>query len=304
MSKKHLVNIAASVRQRLLDKARKDNRTFSELIQYFAMERFLYRLSRSIHLDKFVLKGALMLRAWQAPLSRPTMDIDMLARQTSNEVEQIEDIVKNICLVAVDPDGLEFDQESIQGEIIVEDADYEEGVRVLFLGKLDTARIKMQVDIGFDDVIVPGPEENELPTILDFPPPCLICYSRESSIAEKFEAMVKLDAFNSRMKDFYDIWLLIRQFDFLGELVQEAVTKTLLNRSTVLPVVITAFTDSFIKAKSIQWEAFRRKLNIDSVPVEFSEVVFQIEKFLGPIIDAIRTDGTVNKTWTASGSWQ
>ncbi len=303
MSKKHPVNIAASVRQRLLDKARADNRTFGELLQYFAMERFLYRLSRSVHADKFILKGALMLRAWQAPLLRPTMDIDMLARHTSNEVGQIVDIVKNICLVTVDPDGLEFDMKSIQGEKIVEDADYE-GVRVHFSGKLDTARIRMQVDIGFGDIIVPGPQENELPTMLDFPAPRLICYSRESSIAEKFEAMVKLDALNSRMKDFYDIWLLIRQFDFLGELVQEAVTKTLLNRSTALPDVITAFTDSFIQSKSTQWEAFRIKLNIDSIPMEFADVVCLIEKFLGQIIDGIRTNVTANRTWTAPGPWQ
>jgi hypothetical protein len=123
MSQKNPVNIAASVRHRLLEKARKDKRPFNELLQYFAMERFLYRLSMSAHADKFILKGALMLRAWQAPLFRPTMDIDMLARQTSNEAKQIVDLIKNICLVEVDPDGLEFDRESIQGESIVEDAD-------------------------------------------------------------------------------------------------------------------------------------------------------------------------------------
>jgi len=303
MSKKRPVNIAASVRQRLLDKARIDKRPFNELLQYFVMERFLYRLSRSNHADKFVLKGALMLRAWQAPLFRPTMDIDMLARQTSNEVKQIVDLIKNVCQVVVDSDGIEFDSESVRGENIVEDADYE-GVRVLFVGKLDTVKIRMQVDIGFGDVVVPGPQETILPTMLDFPPPCIACYSRESSIAEKFEAMVKLDELNSRMKDFYDIWLLVRQFDFYSPHVQDAVASTLNNRGTDLPNVITAFTNTFIHAKSTQWGAFRKKLDIDTVPMEFAEVNGLIQEFLGPILDGIRTQTSVKSTWTAPGPWQ
>ena len=199
-------NISSSVRQRLLNRARNDRRPFNELLQYFAMERFLYRLSRSPHADRFVLKGALMLNVWRSPEIRPTMDIDLLGR-TSNMEDELVAQIRDILSVEVQPDGLVFDSGSIRAERISEGADYE-GFRLRFPGALGTARIHMQIDIGFGDVVYPEPEVSELPTMLDFPPPRLLCYSRESSIAEKLEAMVKLGSLNSRMKDFYDIWLL------------------------------------------------------------------------------------------------
>ena len=303
MTRKKPANMAASVRQRLLNKARTDKRPFNELLQYFAMERFLYRLSRSPQVDKFVLKGALMLRVWQAPLSRPTMDIDMLARQINNETNQIIDQVRNICSVPVESDGLQFDLESIQGERIVEDADYE-GVRVSFFGKLDTAKIKMQIDIGFGDTVVPDPQEMALPTILDFPPPLLICYSRESAIAEKFETMIKLGELNSRMKDFYDIWLLARQFNFDGQQLQEAISETLNNRGTNITDEISAFSDDFVQNKSSQWKAFSNKLKIDTVPTEFVDVIALLRKFIVPITEKIRSDAPATDTWIAPGPWQ
>jgi len=303
MSKKRPSNISASVRQRLLNKARTDKRTFNELLQYFAMDRFLYRLSESIHVDKFVLKGALMLRAWKSPIFRPTMDIDMLAYQASNKISEIERLIRSICDTGVDPDGLEFDSESVQGERIVEDADYE-GVRVSFSGKLDTARIRMQIDIGFGDIIYPGPQNTEMPVILDFPPAVINTYSLESSIAEKFEAMIKLDALNSRMKDFYDIWLLSRQFNFKNLELQKAIHLTLQNRKTEMPLIITAFTDDFIKAKISQWDAFRRKIGRGHIPADFTEVVNQLEHFLIPAIEGIRTGTDINLQWKAPGPWE
>ena len=142
MNKKRPTNIGASVRQRLLNQARTDKRTFSELLQYFAMDRFLYRMSISDYADSFILIGALMLRAWKSPVFRPTMDIDILAHRTNNEISEIEGVIRNICTTAVEPDGLDFDQQSVQGERIVEETAYE-GVRVTFFGKLDTARIRM-----------------------------------------------------------------------------------------------------------------------------------------------------------------
>jgi hypothetical protein len=160
-------NIATSVRQRLLNKARETGRPFSELLQYFAMERFLYRLSKSTHADKFVLKGALMFAAWQAPVARPTMDIDLLGI-TDNGVDAIVAVARDICVQEVEADRLVFDSGSVGGERIVEDADYG-GVRVRFRGKLGMARVTMQLDIGFGDVIVPKPEMTDYPTILDLP---------------------------------------------------------------------------------------------------------------------------------------
>ena len=302
MSEKTPKNIAASVRQRLLNKARNDHRPFNELLQYFAIERFLYRLSRSPHADKFILKGALMLRVWQAPLFRPTMDIDMLGRNTENEVEKIVKQVYDICLVEVESDGLEFNTESIRGERITEAADYE-GVRIRFVAQLETAKIPMQMDIGFGDVVVPGPQEAILPTILDFPPPHLFGYSLESAIAEKFEAMVKLGELNSRMKDFYDIWLLSRQFDFMGERLKDAMSETLKNRGTNLPSEIVAFSNSFLSMKSGQWQAFHRRLGQENIPADFAEIIRQVKIFLYPIVESIRSGMATPSSWEAPGPW-
>ncbi len=209
-------NIAASVRQRLLNRARSDLRPFNELLQYYAMERFLYRLSKSKYANQFILKGALMLRVWEAPEHRPTMDIDMLGNVSNNQ-ESIRLQIKKILAVDVHLDGLIFDAESVLSQRITEDADYQ-GVRVRFKGALGTARINVQIDIGFGDIFYPKAKKSELPTMLEYPAPKLLCYSRESAIAEKFEAMVKLGMLNSRIKDFYDIWMLSRQFDFDGSL--------------------------------------------------------------------------------------
>ena len=189
-------NIAASVHQRLRNKARETGRPFNELLQYFAMERFLYRLSKSPYAVNFVLKGALMLTVWEAPISRPTMDIDLLGR-IDNSIEAIVAATKDICSQEVEPDGIIFKPAGIEGQHITEDADYE-GVRVRFRGTLGAAQITMQLDIGFGDVVIPAADSLEYPTILDLPAPKLRCYSKKSTIAEKFEAMIKLGALNSR----------------------------------------------------------------------------------------------------------
>jgi len=294
-------NLPASVRDRLLNRAKRDKRPFGELLQYFAMERFLYRLSQSRHADRFILKGALMLRAWQLPELRPTMDIDMLGR-TSNKEAKIVSQIRDILVMNVEPDGLTFKADSIQGERITEDADYE-GIRIRFLGLLERARIHMQIDIGFGDVVYPEPERMDFPAMLDFSAPRLLCYSRESTIAEKFEAMVKLGVLNSRMKDFYDIWALSRQFDFNGARLAEAIRLTFERRGTVLPTSIEAFTGTFIQAKGTQWMAFRKRLQQDHAPAFFREVVTVVNGFLTPILIAISSGIPISKTWTAPGPW-
>jgi len=304
MTSKKPTNIGASVRQRLLDKARKDQRPFAELLQYFAMERFLYRLSLSPHAAKYVLKGALMLSAWEFPLPRATMDIDMLGRNVSNEIDKIISQVQEICTTAIQPeDGLKFDKTSIQAERITEDADYE-GVRVRFVGRLDTARINMQLDLGFGDVIVPGPQMVSLQSLLDFPSADLAGYSMESVIAEKFEAMVKLGELNSRMKDFYDIWMLARLFDFGRNKLCLAVSETLKHRSTELKEEITPFLVHFGQSKTQQWQAFRKRQESEDIPKEFSEIISFIKEFLGPVLKDLQSDRMGTAIWIAPGPWR
>ncbi|MCK5509576.1 MAG: nucleotidyl transferase AbiEii/AbiGii toxin family protein, partial [Desulfobacterales bacterium] len=294
-------NIPASIRQRILNRAKGDRRPFNELLQYYAMERFLYRLSQSAHATRFILKGALMLRVWRSPELRPTMDIDMLGRTSNKEADIIAQIL-DILSMDVEADGLAFDADSIQTERITEDADYE-GIRIRFRGALDSARINMQVDIGFGDVVYPEPEELELPTMLDSPAPRLLCYSRESSIAEKFETMVKLGVLNSRMKDFYDIWLLSLQFDFDGAKLADAIRLTFEKRSTALPTEIAAFTEPFIDAKQIQWTTFWKRLQQDHVPVSFREVTTAVDGFLTPVVAALSSGKPSPTNWIASGPW-
>lgn len=301
MSVKSLKNTSASVRQRLLDRAKRDRRPFNELLQYYAMERFLYRLSRSPHASHFVLKGALMLRVWRAPEFRPTMDIDLLG-QTRNEEVNVLTQIRDVLAVEVDPDGLVFDRDSVRTERIAEDAVYQ-GIRARFLATLDSARISMQIDIGFGDVVYPEPEEADLPVLLDFPVPRLRCYSRESAIAEKFEAMVKLGELNSRMKDFYDLWLLSRQFDFDGSRLAEAIKLTFNHRGTPISEMVPAFTKAFATAKQAQWAAFHKRLQHDNAPLSFANVVTLVDEFLSPVVSSIVTSTKTPARWTASGSW-
>ncbi|MDA8089524.1 MAG: nucleotidyl transferase AbiEii/AbiGii toxin family protein [Nitrospiraceae bacterium] len=302
MSAKTPGNIAASVRQRLLNKARNDQRPFSELLQYYAMERFLYRLSKSPHANRFILKGALMLRAWRSPEVRSTMDIDLLGK-TDNDQARVVAQIQDILAVETPPDGLVFDLASIRAERITEDADYE-GIRIRLRGTLDSARINMQIDIGFGDIVFPWPEKAYLPVILDMPAPRLLCYSRESTIAEKFEAMVKLGELNSRMKDFYDIWLLSRQFDFEGQKLAEAIRLTFDRRGTALPDTVATFTKDFVDAKQAQWKAFAKKLKQEHIPQAFIDIAAAVSTFLAPLAAALAAGTSAPAKWTAPGPWK
>lgn len=304
MTKRKLKEIDASVRQRLLNQARESGRPFGEMVQYFAMERFLYRLSKSPHANKFVLKGALMLSVWKAPMSRPTMDVDVLGR-TDNSVEAIASITRDVCRQEVDADGVVFDPASVSAERITEDAEYE-GVRVRFRGNLGTARITMQLDVGFGDVVIPATQPTDYPVILDLPAPRLQGYSRESTVAEKLEAMVKLGILNSRMKDFFDIWLLSQHFDFDGRVLADAVSTTFATRGTAVPPMPTALTMDFARdaTKSTQWRAFIRKTKIAGGPHELEDVIASIAEFVLPVVEAVAGSRRFSRFWKAPGPWR
>jgi hypothetical protein len=301
VSSENITNVAASVRQKLLNLARGDRRPFNELLQYYAMERFLYRLSCSEFADLFILKGAMMLRIWHTDEYRPTMDIDMLGR-TSNDPEAITQQIRQIINTEVQPDGLVFLSDTISCESITEDADYK-GARVRFQGTLDTVRITMQLDIGFGDSVYPAPETHTFPTFLNQPAPKLLCYSRESAIAEKFEAMLSLRELNSRMKDFYDIWQLSRQSDFDGLHLSRAINETLKRRNTGVDLEFLAFSESFSKNRQPHWKAFVSRLKQEHVSTQFAEVLVQIRLFLQPIAEAHVSNREFTGRWVAPGPW-
>jgi predicted nucleotidyltransferase component of viral defense system len=300
MKHDQLKNIPASIRQRLLDRSRRDTRPFNELLQYYTMERFLFRLSKSRFTESFILKGALLLNVWRGPGSRSTMDIDLLGRIDNSE-GAISETVRQILDEPVADDGIRFDPESIQTGLITEDAEYH-GIRVSFLATLDSARIKMKIDIGFGDPIFPEPVRLEFPTILGDEAPYLLCYSRESAIAEKFHAMVKLGALNSRMKDFFDIWLLSRQFRFDLSNLRKAMDLTFSNRQTPLekPEV---FINEIALTKQLQWNAFRSRLKLDYAPESFATLMDLLAQFLTPCISEATDKQSSGLQWTPPGPW-
>ncbi len=297
-------NMAASVHQRLLKKARELSCPFDEILQHFAIERFIYRLSKSPHADRFVLKGALMFSAWTGSMSRPTMDIDLLGK-IENSLELITAVVKDACDTGVDDDGIVFHKDTVTATRITEDAGYK-GVRILLRGNLGNIRLFLQIDVGFGDVVIPEPGKVKYPILLDFPPPELHGYSMESTIAEKFQAMVKLGLLNSRMKDFYDIWLLSRMFDFRGETLIEAIEKTFEKRKTPLINEPTVFKTTFMKddTKQAQWKGFIEKTRLTDSPLSFEDIAAGIKDFLQPIVDSIINNRTFQSFWTAQGPWR
>ena len=297
-------NLAASVHQRLLDRARETDRPFNELLQHFAIERFIYRLSKSDHADRFILKGALMLPVWSGSPSRPTMDIDCLGRM-DNDIDLISSAVKEICKVASIPDGMTFDAESVSAIRIAEDTGFT-GARIKLRGNLGNARISIQIDIGFGDVIVPGPIRFEYPGILDFPGAKLKGYTKESTIAEKFHAMVRLGALNSRVKDFYDIRVLSDNFDFKGDTLADAVRKTFSHRNTPVTSNPTVFESSFGEdgGRNAQWRGFISRNRLKDMPAEFGDITTSIRNFLGPVTSAVADENAFRKIWKAPGPWR
>jgi len=303
---KRATNIAASVGQRLRNIARERNEDFALVLTKFALERLLFRLSQSKHRDAFVLKGALLFELWTQERYRSTRDADLLARG-DNSPERLANVFRDVCNIAVVDDGLRFGAQTVKAGRITEDANYQ-GVRVTFMGYLENARIPIQIDIGFGDVVTPAPAEAEFPTLLDFPAPKLLAYPRESVIAEKFEAMVKLGIANSRMKDFYDLWKLSCDFLFDGPLLSEAVQKTFARRETELlsdkvPVV---FTEEFYRdeIKNKQWNAFCQKNRRYISERRLEEVCLAIRAFLLPIAEALLRNESLQKLWIPPGPWK
>jgi len=234
MTKDRPRNTAASVRQRLMNKAREQKEDFNIILTRYGLERFLYRMSKSPHRDQFILKGALLFQLWSGHPHRPTRDLDLLGYGDPAPT-RFQEILRDVCEQEVEDDGLDFHADSIQIETMKEDEEYQ-GLRSKLLATLRAARIPLQIDVGFGDAVTPAPGEITYPTLLDLPAPMLMAYPRETVVAEKFQAMVMLGIANSRMKDFYDVWTLARQFEFSGPVLCSAIRATFERRKTALPV--------------------------------------------------------------------
>jgi len=277
---------AASIRARLKNIADKERKPFDFILMLYFVERLLFRLSISRYSEQFVLKGGLLLYLIMNEKARATKDIDLLAKETAADLDTLRDIFADVSATLSD-DCVTYDSGSITTERIKEDADYE-GVRIKITAHLGNMRKSLQFDIGFGDVVVPKPETLEYPTLLDMDKPVIKAYSKESVIAEKFEAMLYLAELNSRMKDFYDIYSLCTSFDFDGRVLYEAILQTITRRGTHTPKEPTAFNKDFAnsKDKATQWGAFKRRTSVGD-GIEFPAVVDMICIFLKPVYESI-----------------
>jgi len=271
-------DIGASVRARLLSLAREKGQAFDLVLTRYAAERLLYRLSTTPHRDRFVLKGAMLMTNWFDDPHRPTRDVDFLGYGDSAP-ESMLAVFREICAIE-ENDGVIFDVDALRVELIREELEYG-GLRLRTTARLAGARITVAIDIGFGDAIEPGIEEINLPVLLDFPEPRLRAYARETVVAEKFQAMVMLGLANSRMKDYYDIWMLSRSYDFDAERLSRAIAATFARRGTAIPEQVPdALTAAFALdvTKQRQWAAFVRDLAGDVPALE--TIVIDLADFL------------------------
>ena len=294
---------AASVRQRLLNRSRAEGEDFQALLTRYVLERFLYRLGRSEHRERFVVKGAMLFVLWEGDLHRMTRDLDLLGFGSS-AIPDVERAVREIVAARVEDDGVAFAPETVRGDLIREEQEYE-GVRVTAEARVGSARVRLKVDVGFGDAITPEADEATFPTLLDAPPPILRAYPKETVVAEKLQAMVALGILNSRMKDFYDLWHLARHDAFDGPTLTEAVRATFARRTTSLPDDVPfALTDEFAAdaGKQAQWQAFVRRGRL-SEEAALAEVIVALRDFLLPVLKAARSDATLDMSWERGGSW-
>lgn len=303
MTKPEIKNLPASVRQRLTNIADARGEPFQRLLVEYGLERLLYRLSKSKHRDRFVLKGALLFSVWSDAPHRPTMDVDLMSAASADVAELIA-IFNAVCATPVADDGLTFLPDSVCGEEIRETHAYA-GVRIRLLAKLGNAHIDLQVDVGFADAITPGPVELDYPTLLEFPTPHLRAYPRETVVAEKLEATVSLGMQNSRMKDFYDLWALARQLEFDGDTLANAIRNTFDRRKTALPTANpVALPEKFAAdgVKQKQWSSFLVKAGLEAPGLP--EVGSAIEAFLSAPALAAAQWQAFDAKWIPPGPWR
>lgn len=284
MAREPLKNVGASVRARLLQRSRDQHIDFQILLTRYALERLLYRLSRSEHRNRFVLKGAMLFVTWVEAPFRPTRDLDLLG-YGDNTPEAIHDTFRAILTQAVDEDGVVFDLDGLGATPIREDLEYG-GVRVRTQATIAGARIPIQVDVGFGDAITPGAIEIDYPALLDLPAPRLRAYPIETVVAEKFHAIATRGITNSRLKDYYDLWLIAHTFELEGEPLAAAVRQTFARRETALPQEKpTGFSQAYVVAWGDQWRTFLTRERMAAAPEQLATVVADLERFVLPLIE-------------------
>lgn len=301
MTGKETKNVTASVLAKLRNNSKSSDTPFQQLLQLYAMERFLYRISKSQHAQSVILKGALLLKTIGIPSARPTVDIDMLRKGKADHASLVA-LIKDCATLEVDADGLAFVADSVVAEDIAKDSEYK-GTRVLMQARMDNVRLKIQIDFGVGDVMMPGPRMIEYPVFLGGDTIQLLAYPIESSIAEKLQAMVALGNANSRMKDFYDVWICANNLDFSADALLKAIDATFKNRDTPVPTEVEALTATFAEGHRVQWNAFAKKIGEGDLIDAFGRVVNDVKIFATPAMRSLTSGAKLTKQWRAGRGW-
>jgi hypothetical protein len=302
MIEKKIKDVTASVLAKLRNNSKSSGAPFQQVLQLYAMERFLYRISKSRHAQSVILKGALLLKTIGIPSARPTVDIDMLRKGKADHASLVV-LIKDCAALEVEADGLAFIADSVVAEDIAKDSEYK-GTRVVMQARMDNVRLKIQIDFGVGDVMVPGPRMIEYPVFLGGDTIQLLAYPIESSIAEKLQAMVALGNANSRMKDFYDVWICSKHLNFDADTPLKAIEATFKNRETPIPADdVEALTPAFAERHRVQWNAFVRKIGETELSDAFGRIVDELKIFAMPALHSLTRGERLSKHWKAGRGW-
>lgn len=305
MTQRSRKDVGASVRERLLNRSQDSGEDFQFLLQRYAAERLLYRLGQSDHRREYVLKGAMLFPLWGGSAYRPTRDLDFTG-YGSAEVDDVVRVFRHLCTFEGVDDGVIFHSDTITSAPIRDESEYH-GLRLKFRATVGGARVPMQIDIGFGNAIEPGAEDVEYPALLDAPAPRIRAYPRQAVVAEKLHAMVILGERNSRLKDFYDLFVLCSQFEFRGESLTAAIAATFTRRRT--PIATSspaALTSRFYadEARSVRWRAYVLSRELPGVTTDFSDIGERLMSFLLPPWTALVSDETFADEWPPCGPWR
>ena len=283
MSKEQNKNYGKSIRTKLLNVAKKENIFYQTILTRYFQERLLYRMSQTRYRNNFYLKGGALMYAYERFAARPTLDIDFLGNNISNEGTSIIAAFKEICSVPFEEDGVVFDVEHITAQNITEFKDYH-GIRLSIPVKMDSIAQVLTMDIGFGDVVTPSPVNLDFPILLEHLPCAnILAYSLETVIAEKMHAIIDLADQSSRMKDYYDLHRILKEEKYDSEVLQEAIIRTFENRHTPYDENTMFFRKDFgiNQQMEVRWKAFMRKIT-KATDLSFSEVVAFIQETLRP----------------------
>ncbi len=299
-------SFARSVRARLLNYARERGDDYQRVLTRFAIERLLYRLGQTKAAERYVLKGAMLFLTWPEHVFRPSGDLDLLG-VGDPDPSAIIDLFTDICAVEAPDDGIVFDAATLKAEPVREANKYR-GVQLSLKAELAKAVIHVQVDIGFGDYVHPCPNRRTFPAMLpDLPAPSILMYPPETVVAEKFEAMIRFGEANGRIKDFHDIWVMMRTFPFELSTLMEAIHGTLRRRETAIPTEMpVGLTEVFAKIAEQRglWTGFLRRSPPTLRPPPFVELLQELRRFFGPVIARLARPEEASARWDPnSAAW-